>query len=288
MYLSYQSPPITSMHSFIAIFNKSGIACASSHDRTIYKLSRTSPIAVAVNPESRIDWHSIIDEYVRRVDTDIPEFINGYIDSFDLYLSSLEIAMPERFDGSDELLTFMGFGREELYPSVVQAIVRRNDDGRIALDYEMLRFCSHNETVTAGDFSAISPLLYGSTDDFRQMMVDNHVRMMNEYSGRIMEKVAGTEKEGTMRAVIDGRDFNAEAEAIMEATDNRYGSQVSMGLCTFSVEDLVSSVETLVNANVRLSCLRSGSGRPESTVKEIAVLTLPEGLTWIKHSLFAV
>ena len=59
-----------------------------------------------------------------------------------------------------------------------------------------------------------------------------------------------------------------------------------MGVDSFSVEDLVTAVESLVEANAELIHLRSGATGDPARVKEIAVLTIPEGLTWIKHSLY--
>ena len=69
------------------------------------------------------------------------------------------------------------------------------------------------------------------------------------------------------------------------ATDSAY-SAFMMGVESFSVEDLVTAVETLVQANAELSHIRSHAKGTPRNVKEIAVITIPEGLTWIKHSLY--
>ena len=63
---------------------------------------------------------------------------------------------------------------------------------------------------------------------------------------------------------------------------------VDIGLDSFSIEDLVTAAETLVDAEVRLKHLLSqGKEHPHAT-KEIAVITRTEGVTWLKHSLFAL
>ena len=59
-----------------------------------------------------------------------------------------------------------------------------------------------------------------------------------------------------------------------------------MGVDSFSIEDMVTAVETLVQSNAELVNLRTGKPGEAAEVKEIAVLTIPEGLTWIKHSLY--
>ena len=51
---------------------------------------------------------------------------------------------------------------------------------------------------------------------------------------------------------------------------------------------MVMAAETIVNAEVRLDHLSSGCKTPLNTTREIAVITRTEGLTWIKHSLYAI
>lgn len=60
------------------------------------------------------------------------------------------------------------------------------------------------------------------------------------------------------------------------------------GISTFSIEELVSTAETLVNANVWLLHLKEGVKGLLGHTREIAALTRAEGFTWIKHSLFAI
>ena len=64
--------------------------------------------------------------------------------------------------------------------------------------------------------------------------------------------------------------------------------KVLSGIDSFSIEDLVTASETLVNAEVRLKHLFSGGKEDLHVSKEIAVITRTEGVTWIKHSLFAL
>ena len=52
--------------------------------------------------------------------------------------------------------------------------------------------------------------------------------------------------------------------------------------------EMVTSAESLVNANVRLNHLKNGGKGLVGQTREIAVLTRTEGFTWIKHSLFAI
>ena len=59
-----------------------------------------------------------------------------------------------------------------------------------------------------------------------------------------------------------------------------------MGVDAFSIEEMVTAVESIVNANAKLSHLHAGAKGKHGETKEIAVMTIPEGLTWIKHSVY--
>ena len=74
----------------------------------------------------------------------------------------------------------------------------------------------------------------------------------------------------------------------MSEAINKTSASVLDGIETFSVEDMVMAAETIVNAEVRLDHLSSGCKTPLNTTREIAVITRAEGLTWIKHSLYAI
>ena len=89
----------------------------------------------------------------------------------------------------------------------------------------------------------------------------------------------------------DLENFNAMAIlpcGNVEKASSRILHEVNIGIDTFSMEEMVTSAESLVNANVRLNHLKNGGKGLVGQTREIAVLTRAEGFTWIKHSLFAI
>ena len=74
--------------SFLSIFNKSGIACASSEDHTLYQLSKEEPVVVAVDPNSPIPWESLIDGYKRLGEPKKHSELEGYAKDFEEYISA--------------------------------------------------------------------------------------------------------------------------------------------------------------------------------------------------------
>ena len=69
----------------------SGIACASDTDRTVYQLSRSYPLAVAVNSYSPIPWDSIINSYKRLGEPEEKENFEDYAKDFEKFLSSIPV-----------------------------------------------------------------------------------------------------------------------------------------------------------------------------------------------------
>ena len=278
---------------FIALSNMSGIACASDRDHTLYQLSKKVPLALAVSPSSPIPWDSIIEQYKRTAGLEEKEEFSDYASHFLSFLSTIPVDKSWKFHSRHDFnIIFMGYGKEDLFPSIYDVILKVNpDNNTFEEDFSEYNKISHNNDATfnmLGDFEEVSTLLYGATQDTRTMLYENLIKIYEVYKERITEKFKGTEYEAYVQKNLETFDVEENvANKINSATDNVI-SQVLRGLDTFSIEDLVSAAETLVNAEVRLKHLLSqGEEHPHST-KEIAVITRIEGVTWLKHSLFAL
>ena len=272
---------------FIALFNKAGIACAADADHTVFRLSKNLPVAVAINPASSIPWEKIIKEYQGSV----PECltIEEYAADFSAYLSSVPVRKEWANIPPEEMnIIFLGYGSNDIFPSVCD-VCAEVKDGALSLGEACTRVVGADGVVLChllGDFESVSTLIWGSTKQVRSFIYKKESELFRVYAERVKEKFQGTEYEGFVRERLAGYDAEAEiANSFNVATDKSY-SAFMMGVDSFSVEDMVTAVESLVKANSELSHLRSGAVGDAPDVKEIAVLTIPEGLTWIKHSLY--
>ena len=100
------------------------------------------------------------------------------------------------------------------------------------------------------------------------------------------ERFAGTEYEDYVTEHLAAFDAEDRICSILnKATENCLGN-LAMGVDAFSIEEMVTAVESIVNANAKLSHLHAGAKGKHGETKEIAVMTIPEGLTWIKHSVY--
>ena len=274
---------------FLSLFNKNGIACAADTDHTIFRLSKNLPVAVAVNPASSIPWEKIINDYQQAGPIQERSSIVEYADDFNSFLASVPIRkgwtdLPE----DERNIILLGYGSDDIFPSVFD-VCAEVTDGVLSLEKAIVDIVGVRRFVLChflGNFESVSTLIWGATAQVKSFFLEKDQALFKVYAERVKEKFKGTEYEDYVNAHLAR--FDAEGrvvDGLNNATDNAY-SAFMMGVDSFSVEELVTAVESLVKANAELSLLKSGSKGTASEVKEIAVLTIPEGLTWIKHSLY--
>lgn len=277
----------------IAISNMSGIACASDTDHTVYQLSKTSPLAVAVNSYSPIPWDIIINNYKRLGELEEKENFEDYAKDFEKYLTSLPVSEDySDLSTEDSNIIFMGYGKDDLFPQIYDTCISlANGKWKFDEDRTEIFKVSHQEYAhinLLGNLDSVYTLIWGATRDVNDILLENHVKTFNVYKERVLKRFTGTEFESFVTKKLESYDAKEDFMMKMcEAVDKTYSSVLD-GIETFSVEDMVMAAETIVNAEVRLDHLGSGCKTPLNTTREIAVITRAEGLTWIKHSLYAI
>ena len=276
--------------SFLAFFTKVGIVCASDTDHTIFRLSRNEPLAVAVTPESPIPWQEIIDGYLRKRKPQMQEVFSDYTRDFFLYVSSLPVDKKWGKRLSTRL-AFVGYGTEDIFPSVTEAHVTLDEDGKWGVPDVNTRTVTLDDSAfycTLGDFESVATLLSGATRDSKAFLIQRIADILGVYKERIRNRFQGTDLERVVNDRLATIDPNVEAAKMIAQTDGSVFQELAVGLDSFGIEDLVDATEKLVNANAKLRHLRTGAKGEQGQTREIAVLTRAEGLTWIKHSLFAL
>ena len=276
--------------SFFALFTKAGIACAADTDHTIYRLSKDLPVAMAVNPSSPIPFDKIIEEYKGNLNHKPQESLEDYAADFNAFLSTYKVDEAlGMLSHCDANIILFGFGSEDIYPSAYNVDVMINEDGLLGLDMGSFHKISNQESSFfhyLGDFDSVSTLLFGVTNSTRTFFINQLIAIKEEYARRVEEKFKGTEYEQYVKNHLDSCDFQDGIQSWIDRATSNFANQLSMGLSSFGIEDMVTAVETIVNANSKLNHLRSGEPGKPGITKEIAVVTIPEGLSWIKHSLY--
>lgn len=274
---------------FLALFNKSGIACAADADQTVFRLTKNLPVAVAVNPASSIPWEKIINDYQLKSPVRERLSMTGYVADFEKFLASVPIKKGwENLPPEEMNIIFFGFGSQDIFPSVYDVLAEVKD-GVLGFGQCIDRTVNSDNPVLChllGDFEGVSTLIWGATNKVRSFFLKKDQELFRIYAERVKAKFQGTKYEDYVNMRLAEYDADSDiAAGIDMATDKSYSSFM-IGVDSFSVEDMVTAVESLVQANAELSLLKAGQKGTEADVKEIAVLTIPEGLTWIKHSLY--
>lgn len=284
------------MSTFFALFNKNGIACAADSNHTIYQLHKDLPVALAVNPESQIPWDEIIREYKRNVNAQQPPVIQQYAFEFDLFLSGM--GKWKNLPTTDSEIMFIGYGKYEIFPSVYHTKVIVKEGGCLGLKtdkttvkdlYPDSRQVIYEDPVfleCQGDFESVAPLLTGRTEESRKHFYERQMTLWKEFCELVLQKARGTEYEEYVKEHLAAYPYDKMVEKAIRKADENTQKELVHGISSFSVEDMVTAVETIVNVNAKLNRLKGGKHVRPVDVREIAVLTIPEGLTWIKHSLY--
>lgn len=275
--------------SFFALFNRSGVACAADTDHMIYRLAGRFPVAVAVSPDSSIPWERIIAEY-RLSDPPERAGLKEYAADFEEFLSTVPV--EESWNStifSPSTVVFFGFGSEDIYPGMLDALVWTSGDR--TMKFQQLRLESVNSRRqafyhTVGNFDSVSMLLDGVAGEVYSIMLAKRMESFEEFSKLAKERFRGTVYEPYVSARLDEFDAEGELYKIFEGGVRDYKRRLSAGVDSLSIEELVTAMEYIVNANAKLSRLHDGVRGERREAKEIAVMTIPEGLTWIKHGIY--
>ena len=277
--------------SCIVFFSKAGIVAASDSDFSIRPMSKKYPVAMSVNIYSPIPWKTIIDDYLLENENCSFSTIREMTDSFISYFNHRKLSSSIFKKDPDEIIYFMGFNENDIYPSLIALKIDADDKKQLILSDFFARNVSPEDFsfyAPIGDFKFVSPILAGATVQFMDTVQKNEVKLLTIYRDKLLEKVKGMPFEKKWSEKL--QNFNIK-EAVDEMITNAVQSvmrEIAIGIDTFSIKDMVDYAETLVNAEVRLRSLKNKEKGFQRGTREIAVITIPEGLTWIKHHLFAI
>lgn len=247
------------------------------------------PLALAVGHDGRFPWEKVIEDY-RVLDRAAScRTLEEYARDFEAYLAGLPLlaTAPPR----ETNLIFCGYGREDVFPSVFDVVFNLQEDGKWGFGSCCLINLGHSAPAAIhhfGDIRYIEPLLYGGTGAVQERMSGRLVSGLETYHDRVRKAVRGKKYAKEVESLLKEKDPEEMISSSFEDAGCSFRRNLLIGLDSFSVAELVSAAETLVDANVRLEALWSKGESVTEPVREIAVITRAEGMTWIKHSVFGV
>ena len=235
------------MNSFLAIYNQSGIACASDTDNTIYRLSKEEPVAIAICPYSPIPWECIITQYLRKGEPEHHKTLEEYARDFETFFQQFHADKAWNKLGINELnLIFLGYGQDEIYPSVCDIQIEVDEETeKMKLGERHTTQIDINEESAfcrIGNWDRLDPVLHGSTMHVREYAIEKQLECFEIYKQRLVEKFQGTKYEEYVNKSLEN--FNAMAilpYENVEKASSRILHEVNVGIDTFSMEEVVTS-----------------------------------------------
>lgn len=275
----------------IGLFNANGVACASDTDDTIFKLSASKPVGIAINSLINISWRPVIDHYLRQSKQEnfmnLKDFADAFVAFLNQFYQSLADSLPK--NGCETFL--FGFNALQLYPSIYCVLLKKGTDGKIETETIMERDVTLDDMaffMPLGEFDCTAPILAGASDEFMDKAAEDITFQLEIYRNRLLKAASGREEEDKITDFFNKTDLKEMAKNIVTENLSEVFQDIAEGIATFSIEEMVDSAETLINAELRLDHLRKRKQIPVGFTKEIAVMTFPEGFTWLKHNIFAI
>lgn len=277
--------------SCIAIFSRGGIVAASDSDFSIRPLSKTSPVAMAVNTHSSIPWKSIIDDYLLQVTFRHFATVEDAYESFADYFRERKIPAACIEKDCKENILFMGYNENYLYPSMALADITRDDKIDLDISDPFVLDVSQIDSgfyYVIGNLDFVSPLLSGASDSIIEAVKINEIKLLSNYRTALIEKIEGMNADKKWINNVRNFDIENAVDDKLSYSIDSVMDEVMVEFDSLSIGEIAVYAESLINTECQLRILRNkGNGNCFGT-REIAVLTSTEGLTWIKHSLFAI
>lgn len=275
----------------IIFLTTSGIVAVSDSDFSIRRLSRKFPGIITVNMGSPIPWKRIIDDYLLENDSRVFSTLQEAYDSFSLFFRERKIPSSMLKKQDKESILFLGFDEGAFYPSLMGAEIKPGENSDLEFCNSFVRNVSPEDCAFyhfIGDCDYVSPILEGASEQFMESANKIDIKLLSDYRDKLLSKMKGSSTEKIWIDKTEGFDVEeVVGEAICD-TSQDIANDVAVGLDSLSIQELISYAEALQNAEIRLRNLKLKKNENPDGTREIAIVTIPEGLTWIKHPLFAI
>lgn len=259
------------MAAAILMMNMHGAVCASSRDRTIFRYSEKIPFAIMVDPTSELRWDDIIRVYQAKKSLSKESTFEECVNDFYYYLKD-KLSQADKgvqIKEDKKKIVCVGYEPKEMFPRA--AVINVSATEKNFNIFKNSTEISPRESVFQiylGNCENIHILLGGVSEDIMGKMNTLLQKTLGDIMGN-MDAAVG---------LIEG-DRNYVSKMF---TDLQIDPKVTQAIADFTIKDMVSMAENLIETEGLLS---SGDS-PISPTREIGITTLAEGFVYIKHSLY--
>ena len=270
------------MAAAILMMNMQGAVMAADKDQTIFRYSDKVPFALMTDPCSSLPWADIWNEF--RINSDLSD---AYVSEFEKYLKS---ALPRYADSiSKEIVFCVLYEIGSIFP-VTKNLMIRMDHQQVEINIDDSSICISPRGTTSdvnwlGNLSHMGTILGDSIVETVDVAREIYPQLVSEFKTRAVNATKeGNPKTETER-YIDDYEMGIHLECILDATELRFRNNLITAINSYHIEDMVRMSERLIDVEAQLQHLQAPN-KPLMATKEIATMTLAEGFSWIKHSLY--
>lgn len=276
--------------SFVAVMNKTGIACASNSNNTILKLYNDAPVVVAVDTStSKMNWCDLIDFYRKKnaplkKKNLLRDYAYHFKDNLTKWMETQDIKSV------NDKLIFMGFGENDVFPQAIEWHVKY-DKKTDSVVFDNKNTYEIDDSIPGGilwlgNWDYLSPFLYGMSSDMQSEITKKCDQLIGQFFENLQADAKGNRYEESVNQYIMShkKKFNGKY-FVGNYTSDCY-CEILYRSSIFNLEDLVKQVQTYVESQCLFAYLHDRKQNMMMRVKELATITRSEGLVWTKHSLY--
>ena len=270
------------MAAAILMMNMQGAVMAADKDQTIFRYSDKVPFALMTDPCSSLPWADIWNEF--RINSDLSD---AYISEFEKYLKS---TLPRYADTISKEIVFCVFYEPgSIFPITQNLVIQmEHQQVKIITDDSSISISPRQSTSDVnwlGNLSHMGTILGDSIVETIDVAKEVYPQLVSEFKSRAINVAKEDKQLSEIERYIDDDEMNERLECILNATELRFKINLTNAINSYHIEDMVRMSERLIDVEAQLQHLQEPD-KPLMMTKEIATMTLAEGFSWIKHSLY--
>lgn len=269
---------------FMAFFNRWGVALASTIPGSILRISQEPPVALVYNPNSGFNWENTANEFQTKILSELRLSLNEVVLKFNVFINEKNNS-PASLGLKEEEVLFIGYDSGEIYPSMMSFDVNMDSEGKVIFEKNRERHINIKSKAfisLLGKYNYILPLIRGISDDFESALRKQLKNRILKLQEKLYKKSLYLNPE-TKSIDADEEYLLNEFSEIIKKSNHRTYKEVLLGLDSFSIQDMGDAIKNLMDAESRFSYLKhKNKGAVINGEYERAVMTVPEGFTWIK------
>ena len=270
------------MAAAILMMNMQGAVMAADKDSTIFRYSDKVPFALMVNPNSKLPWADIWNEF--RINSDLSE---SNLTPLEDYIKHI---LPQYADNiTDEYIFCIYYEPGGIFP-ITHNIEIRMANHQVEINKNDSSRCISSRGDTSyvnwlGQLNHMGTILGDSIIETEDVARSVYPKLVTEFKASALNAVKDEKKREEIDFYLDDIELDILLECILDKPQILLKRNLDTAITSYHIEDMVRMSEKLIDAEAQLGHLQDPQ-QPLTETKEIATMTLAEGFKWIKHSLY--